>query len=118
MKDDDNDDWFLLAMLRDHLRMLAADGSEALLNMASWNFCVAGYAARHPYFNRLGLVWRGGYVVFGDRDGFEAVESFFGLDRRAVHYLCGNDAHETGFDPATSFAEAARRCDEIISGDY
>jgi len=118
MEKEQSNEWVLLERLRDQLQLLAGTGSEAELNMHSWNNCLGGYAARDPVFNRLGLVWRGGRLCFGPDDGFAALARFFGVDARQADYLFADNPWLTGVDPPASFAEACRRITEIINGEY
>jgi len=111
-------DAHLLGVLREHLVLLSAPGSEAGLDMAHWPSCVGGYACRIPSFTQLGLVWSGPAIRFGHDTYFNALARFFDLAEIEAGYLFGNNPDATGFDCIATFAEAAFRIDDILEGKF
>lgn len=95
--------------------------------------CIAGWAARDPYFRDLGLeVLPGAYqgnrqgvlILWRKRNGqpyayrdFEALEVLFELDELQAAYLFGDAPLITGFDRIDDWDEALSRIGEVIRGE-
>lgn len=95
--------------------------------------CLAGWAARDPYFRELGLeVLPGAYG--GNRQGvlilwrrmngqpyayrdFDALKELFELDEVQVAYLFGDAPLMTGFERTDDWHEALSRIQEVLRGE-
>jgi hypothetical protein len=128
-------------LLLEQLKRVAAQrqAEDASLDMSVfWHpcgsfGCLAGWAARDPFFAALGLkVLQGAYggntqgVLLWERrkDGvpyhlssFKALEALFGLDEFQACYLFGNNPDNFGVENVIDWEDAIERIEEVIRGD-
>ncbi len=95
--------------------------------------CVAGWAARDPYFKAQGLslipgTYKGNFMgtitlrrakmgqllLLSD---FRALRELFDLDEYQACYLFGNNPEITGCDAIVDWDDALQRVDEVMSGE-